>query len=221
MNPSHPALLTALIGDLIGSRDLPRDRRAEVQVELEGLLECFNRTHRAAISSQFVLTTGDEFQGLLRAAHVIPDIVWELHTALRGVHVRLGVGFGELDTPLRPQAIGMDGPVFHEARRALERAEKSGWEGGVFAGFGEDDDAIMNGMARLLESHRARMTERQRAVATLLRPSTPQVDVARQLGITKQAVNDHVQAMHWEAYREGEAAWRTALRRFTAPRESA
>ncbi len=208
--PTHP--VTAVIGDLVGSRQLSPSDRREVQVELRQFLGWLNQDYRAAVLSNFVITTGDEFQALLRDPELIPDLAWELEAKLDRIGVRLGIGFGTIYTPLRPVAIGMDGPAFHQAREAITKAAKKGWNGGVFLGFTEPGDVILNGFARLLHRHRTDMTERQREVAAILRRGKTQTEVAEMLEITKQAVSDHVGAMGWEEYFLAETGWRTALK---------
>lgn len=210
--PAGP--VTALIGDLVASRSIPVAERGRVQQDLQALLEWLNRRYRKAILAEFVITIGDEFQALLRDPSVTPDLIWDIEARLPELQTRLGIGFGKLHTALRPTAIGMDGPAFHTAREAIELAAKKRWLGGVFRGFGQDADVILNGFARLLHHQRSGMTKRQRQVAALLRAGRIQTDAARSLGITKQSVRDHVAALGWESYSAGEAGWRAALDMF-------
>jgi hypothetical protein len=207
-----------VIGDVVGSKRLSRPRRTVVQTKLGKLLENLNSQLAGDILSKFVITVGDEFQVLLRSAETVPDVLWAIETHLSEVSIRLGIGFGVLHTPLREFAIGMDGPAFHEARKAINIAKNKGWQGGVFMGFGEAEDTMLNGLARLLERQRNGMTEPQREVANRLRTGMKQIDVAKDLGTSRQAVNHHVRAMGWKTYEQGEAAWRVALRRFGATR---
>ncbi len=208
--PTEP--VTAVIGDLVASRQLSPSDRREVQVQLRQFLSWLNQEYRAAVLSDFVITTGDEFQALLRDPELIPDLAWELKAKLGNVGVRLGIGFGTIYTPLRPVAIGMDGPAFHRARVAITKAAKKGWIGGVFLGFTDPGDKILNGFARVLHRHRTDMTNRQREVAAMLRRGEMQSEVAEMLAITKQAVSDHVTAMGWEEYFLAETGWRAALK---------
>ena len=208
--PTYP--LTAVIGDLVGSRQFSPPERGEVQVELRQFLNRLNQNYRAAVLSDFVITTGDEFQALLRDPELIPDLAWAVEAQLGRIGVRLGIGFGTIYTPLRPVAIGMDGPAFHQAREAITNAAKKAWNGGVFLGFTKPGDNILNGFARVLHRHRTDMTERQREVADILRRGKTQTEVAEMLEITKQAVSDHVGAMGWEEYFLAETGWRAALK---------
>jgi hypothetical protein len=206
--------IVAVIGDVVGSKRLNRIHREAVQAKLDQFLVELNDEYRVAILSKFVITTGDEFQVLFKSAEAVADLIWAMEASLPEVSVRLGIGLGVLHTPLKEFAIGMDGPAFHEARSAIDIAKRKRWLGGVFAGFGEAEDTILNGLARLLERQRSSMTESQREVANGLRSGLKQIDVAKKLGITRQAVHEHVNAMGWKTYEQGEAALRTALRRF-------
>ena len=202
---------TAVIGDVVQSRSLPPAERARLQEELQIFLITLNEGYADLVRSEFVITTGDEFQGLLGDPSIVPDIVWAADTHLEAGRLRYGIGYGELHTPLQPAAIGMDGPAFHHARHAITLARKHGWQGGVFSGFGDWQDQVLNGLARLLERHAERLTAKQREVADKMRDGLEQTAVAEELGVTRQAISDHIRAMGWEALAAGEEALRLAL----------
>jgi DNA-binding NarL/FixJ family response regulator len=86
----------------------------------------------------------------------------------------------------------------------------------VFAGFGEWQDQVLNGLARLLEGQTERLTARQLAVANLLRDGLEQAQIAQELGVTRQAISEHARAIGWEALAQGEAALTLALARLPA-----
>jgi hypothetical protein len=205
----------AVIADVVRSRELAPPARARLQEQLREFLATLNQGFAEALAAEFVITTGDEFQGLLKDGAVIPDLVWALRTQLPGVRIRLGVGYGRLHTELLPQAIGMDGPVFHAAREAIVRARKEGWDGGVFRGFGDPGDGILNGIAHLLERQVSRMTPRQRALADQLRNGVDQTRLSEQLRVTRQAVNKQIHSLGWKSFAAGEEAFRMAIAHFT------
>lgn len=66
----------AIIGDIKNSREL-QDRK-QVQEKLEAVLNEINDTYDADIASKFLITLGDEFQGLLHCGihtmHIISKI---------------------------------------------------------------------------------------------------------------------------------------------------
>lgn len=207
---------TALIADLVASRKFQGTRRQRLQDEVSTLLKDLNRAYRQKIVSKFVITAGDEFQGLLGDPTCIPDIIWDVEMRLDTVSTRVGIGYGALDTQLNEFASGMDGPVWHKAREALTESEKSHGLGGVFRGFGEKEDDILNALSKLLRSLRARLSAKQRLVLDLLRKSPNQAAVAVELGITPQAVSKQARSAGWDAYKHGEAAWRVLLEAFQA-----
>jgi SatD family (SatD) len=203
----------ALIGDIVASRQLDPRQRTALQRRLEQLLDAMNRQYRDALAAKFLLTLGDEFQGVLTRGDVVPDIVWQLETGLRQIDVRIAIGLGTLNPPFKDVALGMDGPAFHQAREAIELSRKRRLKGGVFAGFG-DDDPVLNGFARILRYVREGFTERQLDTAALLRGGIRQTEVADRLGVTRQMVNVRVKGSGWDAYAEAEHGWRRVLARY-------
>ncbi len=121
-------IYVALIGDMVGSRSYRSEAREEVQARLRKALSAANADERRKgdIKAEFVITTGDEFQGLLKAradplwfARFVQDVMGE------EPRLRFGIGKGELSTKGMPEkAIGIDGPCFYNARDAIIRAKK-------------------------------------------------------------------------------------------------
>lgn len=169
-----------------------------------------NRRFRSSIASRFVITLGDEFQGLLSDPEVVPDVVWMVEKEFHQRDVRLGFGFGTLHTPIQAVALNIDGPVLHNARAAITLARRRRMLGGVFEGFG-GFDPVLTGFAQILHHSRKRMTSRQRNVVEHLRQGLSQMRVAEKLEVSKQAVSYHAIAAGWEAYRTAEIGWKVAL----------
>lgn len=192
------------------SRELSAAQRASAQRDFAKLVSLLNRRFRASIASKFVITLGDEFQGLLSDAIAIPDIAWTIETEYHQRDVRLGFGRGTLHTPMQPVALNIDGPVLHNARAAITVARSRRLLGGVFEGFGAHD-SVLTGFAQILRYTRQQMTARQRGVIALLRAGHTQMRIAEMLEISKQAVSDHAIAAGWEPYRAAEMGWKTAL----------
>src|SRR6266567_767645 len=200
----------AVIADMVRSRDLSRSQRRILQKQFSSLIVTLNRDYRKTTAAKFVITLGDEFQGILRSAASLPDIIWQLEQDFRQRELRVGIGFGTLDTPLQKYALKVDGPVLHAARAAIEEAKKAKALGGMFRGFADLDD-ILNGIARLLWFHRSRWTPAQRSIAGLLREGRSQIEVAEKLEIAKQVVSRQVLASGCVQYIAAENAWRMIL----------
>ena len=203
----------AVIGDMVRSRDLPSPERGTVQKQFEELIRNLNREYRKKIVSKFVITLGDEFQGLLSTTTLIPDLIWRLEENFPERELRVGIGLGPLDTPIQKFAINIDGPALHTARAAIETAKKANALGGVFNGFGQLDE-VLNGIARLLWFHRSHWTLSQRKIANLLRQGMSQTEGAEHLKIKRQVVSKQASALGWPQYIGAESAWRLILQNY-------
>jgi hypothetical protein len=206
----------AVIGDIIASRDIPRTQRIRLQGRFQELIAELNKKYSKWLVSRFIITLGDEFQGLLSSASPIPDFLWDLENTSTGQTFRVGFGFGTIDTLVPRYAINVDGPALHNARAAIDAAKSEHELGGLFRGFGTLD-IILNGFARMLWFHRTRLTARQLRIILLLRKGLTQTQIAERLRISRQAVSKHVQASGWDAYSQAEQSWRTLLQMYVDP----
>jgi hypothetical protein len=200
-----------MIGDIVRSRRLASLARRDLQRRMMGALQGLNSRFSQALAAKFLITVGDEFQGLFRDPSVIPQVIRLLEISIPDVDLRVGVGRGSLDTDVQEYAIGMDGPAWHAARTAIDDAKAHRRLGGVFLGFGERDDLTLNGFARVLHHLRARLTARQRELLEALLAAGTQREIAALAGVSKQAVSKQARAAGWEAHREAEAAWQFVL----------
>ena len=64
-----------VIADMVSSRSVPRSQRRVLQRQFAGLIDSLNRDYRKTIVSKFVITLGDEFQGLLSSTGAVPDLI--------------------------------------------------------------------------------------------------------------------------------------------------
>jgi SatD family protein len=206
----------ALIADMVKSRDVPRGQRPRVQARFKQFIDELNKIYSRSLLSKFAITLGDEFQGLLLSSSLIPDLMWDVERRFADRELRVGVGFGTLDTPVQKYAINVDGPALHNARLAIEKAKQHRKLGGVFVGFGEIDE-VLNGIARIMWFHRSQFTQQQAKAFDLLRRGLSQSEAAEKLGITRQAISKQVGSSGWNAYTEAEKAWRILLEREVDP----
>jgi hypothetical protein len=208
--PTRPHV--AIIADMVASRSLPPARRSRVQEQFTELIRKLNQIYRKHLCAKFVITLGDEFQGLLRDPDMIPDLVWNLEQLFLARELRLGFGYGPIYTSIKEYAINLDGPALHNARASIEAAKRRSLQGGVFTGFGPTLDPALNGFARILHHQRAGWPPRQREVLKRLHEGRKGTDVAQELGVTKQAVSRYASLAGWEAYVEAEQGWSALLR---------
>jgi len=196
----------AIIVDVVKSRELPD--RGEFQKRLKRSISRVNDEFDASIASNFVLTIGDEFQGLLNRAEKIPQLLAVIRSEIHPIEPRVGIGIGGLDTAIEPDAIGMDGPCFHRARNAIERAKSSETSIEVETGYLNDAFRIY---ALLYSSLRNQWTTRQKQVFDLAMMGMPGKKVAKQLGITPSAVSQHLGAVEANAIFDATQIWVDAL----------
>lgn len=158
----------AIIGDIEDSRRIDISTRGELQETLSGIMDNTNvrAGDRGELVSGFLLTVGDEFQGLLiRNA----DPLWYarfIQFELGKEHnLRFGVGRGNITTNIQDSAIGIDGPCFHNARDAIVRAKRGDVTCRV-EGFGGWDE-IINVLMDNFYTQYWDLTEKQRRIYDL------------------------------------------------------
>lgn len=187
-------LFAAVIGDVVGSRHLPS--RPAVQAKLERVVALINERFTDDIASAFLITLGDEFQGLLRSVGRLLDLTYAAELELYPVRIRFGVGIGRLDTSLREVALGMDGPAFHRAREALEVAKKRHLPL-VFRSEDPVANAIVTDCYALAARVRAVWTPKQREVAHLLLNERLQKAIAARLNVEPAAISQRLAGAMW------------------------
>jgi hypothetical protein len=175
----------AIIGDIKKSRLLPR--RAAVQKRFARAIEQINGKFKSEIASEFLVTLGDEFQGLLHSPAESFHLIREFQRLMDPVSFCFGIGIGALSTPLQKQAVGMDGEAFHRARAALELARKGKRE--MLYGFDSPSLDLFNALIGLLSDRWQRLTPHQKEVHRLLLTLESQEAVARHLRISQPAVS--------------------------------
>lgn len=109
----------AIIGDIKLSKNIAN--RDEVQKRLKITLDYVNATYSEDIAAKFLITLGDEFQGLLVHSNHILVIINYIQRKMYPIKLRFGVGIGEISTEInREAAIGADGPAFYAARNMID-----------------------------------------------------------------------------------------------------
>jgi hypothetical protein len=97
----------AVIGDIKDSKKI-KDR-AGFQRKLGELLARINTDYACTIAANFIITIGDEFQGLLASPQYILNIIERIKFGLYPVRVRFGIGWGGIETEIISEmAIGAD-----------------------------------------------------------------------------------------------------------------
>jgi hypothetical protein len=137
----------------------------------------------------FQRTAGDEFQGVLDAPAALPAA---LEPLLRTDAWNIGIGVGEVETPLPDQARAGRGPAYVAAREAVTTAKSSPWR--VRASGPTDAVRALESAVWLWAALLARRTERGWEVADLVDQGLTYDEAASRLGITQSAVSQRAAA---------------------------
>ena len=109
----------AIIGDIKRSKKI--ENRCEIQEKLKKILDNVNSIYNNDISAKFLITLGDEFQGLLEITAPILEIIKYIQREIYPIKLRFGVGIGNVSTLINHEAaIGADGPAFYAAREMID-----------------------------------------------------------------------------------------------------
>jgi hypothetical protein len=170
-------------------QDGSRDDTDRVPTALEALESLATRL-------AFERTVGDEFQGVLDDPAALAAALERL---LRAGGWNIGIGIGEVETPLPDQARAGRGPAYLAAREAVTAAKASPWHvRAVPAGSSEsehgDQVRALESAVWLWAALLGRRTTRGWEVADLVDQGLTYDEAASRLGITQSAVSQRAAA---------------------------
>lgn len=113
-----------VIADIKASRKLTDRKRYEWQLFLKSAVVQINENFSQFIEAPFMITKGDEFQGVLRDLSVVDQILLDFERLVYPITLRFGVGYGPIQRMGSIIPIEMDGLAFHRADAALHLAKK-------------------------------------------------------------------------------------------------
>jgi hypothetical protein len=169
--------------DQHGSRRGP-DRVPELLDALEALGE-------QATGLAFERTAGDEVQGLLVSPTQVSPV---LECLLRAGHWTVGLGVGEVETPLPARAREGRGPAYVAARDAVTAAKHAPWSLRVQSSDPAQEDRALESALWLWAALLSRRTARGWEVVDLVDRGATYEQAARQLGIGQSAVSQRAKA---------------------------
>lgn len=198
----------AVIGDIIASKKL--ENRFAVQENLKEILEIINKEYESDIASNFTITIGDEFQGLLKKGGRVIEIVDKIKISMQKVDIRFGIGIGEIKTRINKLSIGADGPAYWNAREAISEIHKDNDYGNAKIMIRADENInlvkVMNETLRLCDYIESRWRETQAEVVekSILTYGhslkVKQIELADLLELTSQALNQRIQSSGYYNY---------------------
>src|SRR2546422_1726098 len=195
----------ALIADAIASRELAPATRARLQAAARPAAKDLTQRSRRVLAARFAVTLGDELQCLLATPQPVWDLAHDVRARLPTVDWVVACGRGAITTPLAPTAPEMDGPCFHEARAAMDRAKRQR-QVFAFGGFAPALEPLASYYSALYWS----WTPRQRRTATLLRLGDPAAAPAP-LAVARRAISHLARRMAWPLVAAGDKMFRALL----------
>ena len=200
----------AIIADIINSKSI-KERKA-FQESLEKILFAINKEYEIYIASEFMITLGDEFQGLLSSPDKLIEITDKIKLKLFPVNLRIGVGIGTIETDIkRSLPIGADGPAYYNARYALSsiKEKKNKYQQpshGIVLSSGKlkdhFSDDLINSIFVLCNSLENSWTNKQRdLVLSQLHNEKTQREIAKELDLNQSSVQRRLKAASYYAYK--------------------
>lgn len=157
--------------------------------------------HKSAAAERLVRsferTAGDEVQAIVGSAEDAVDIAL---TLVRTGEWTVGIGAGPVRMPIPESVRAANGPAFIYARDAVDRAKKSPYHVAV-AGPDSESASEAEDLLRLLGAVVQRRSREGWEVADLMADGLSQKEIARQLGITPQAVSQRLRTGLWREER--------------------
>ena len=204
----------ALIADVIDSKMV--QERFDLQKQLEKTLQTMNELFGEFIASNFTLTLGDEFQGLLKVDAPVFQMIDTLRSLLTPTQLRFGIGLGEIVTDIDPlQSIGADGPAYWNARAAINLVHQKNDYGNTqiyFLSGKEKQDFFVNALIASGEAIRSgwRGSQEEILLDLLKRcvysENFSQQDLAQSMEINPSALSKRLKSSSIRVYLRGRAA---------------
>ncbi len=197
----------AIIGDIKNSRKI--NDRYQVQEQLGQVLREINEEFDSDIAAKFLVTLGDEFQGLLKSARPIVRIVEKIMLRMYPVKIRFGIGFGDISTKInREMAIGADGTAYHHARKMvneIKRLEKGRMSDNTSVMVGAEGKRsvidLINNTFRLVSFVQEKWTTKQvRLILETIICENNQREVAGRLGVVQSTVQRGLKSSGYYTY---------------------
>lgn len=111
-----------MVCDIKKSRDIKN--REELQYKIIDMLKEVNKKYNEFIVSSFLITLGDEWQGLLKYPSPYETIIDFFNSNLGEVQFYCGIGIGDISIHDFELTVNqLDGPSFHKARKAISLAK--------------------------------------------------------------------------------------------------
>lgn len=197
-----------IIGELSSVESI-KNRLHEKEM-LKEVLRKVNVKYGDVIASNFMLTVGNEFQGVLSDGTSIMEIIDWISVSMGHTELLFGIGIGDIETRISKLSIGVDGPAYWNAREAILAVHEDDDYGRTNILIRGDENInivhMMNEALRLCGYVESRWRDTQREVvekSILLHGhdlGVKQIQLAKDMGLTTQALNQRIQSSGYYNY---------------------
>lgn len=191
--------VVVLIGDIVASRDV--DNRIKLQRRLSEAIHKVNAVSNSLLSP-YTITLGDECQAVLRNAEGLFRDIFTVRKKIHPSKIRFSIGIGGVATSINPDmAIGMDGEAFYAAREGLDELKKSKGMLSV-RGLKCRSAALLEETLSLVSWLSSDWEKNRLGVLLGFIQEQPAAQIAKELGISRQAVYQNRDAGNLETVAE-------------------
>src|SRR3984885_13764018 len=111
-----------LIADVVESRSHPHFRSSlNEKLRIASIAQLDDKLIRVP----YAVTAGDEFQTIALRVDSIPKLILDLRRRLQPLQLRIGIGIGAIQGPIRPPVNRIAGQAFEFARAAINHIQKT------------------------------------------------------------------------------------------------
>lgn len=199
---------TVIIGDIIDSKKI--DDRKQIQTTFKTVLQNINQKYADDIASQFTITLGDEFQGLLKNQNHVIKIITEIEMAIAPIKMRFGIGIGKVSTAINFEfSSEIDGPAYHRARAMIDElkvseSQYSKRRANILLASQDTNnevDQLLNSILSICTALKSKWTNRQwEVIEAYLVNDENQYRAAEKLGIGQSSVSKALNASEFASY---------------------
>lgn len=189
--------LFVLLGDVISSRRI--NNRETFRKKIEEILEKTNEIYNEDIFSGFKILKGiDEMGGVLSNISNSYKIINDISGQLYPDRMRFVLVYDYIDTGMETLDVSkMDGPAFHRASDIMNSLKKSRLMFDMSIGDKMIDSAI-TGQINLILLMKKNWSTKQHQIVKEYKNTENQDDVAKNLGISQQAVSKTLNLIMWK-----------------------
>ena len=150
-----------IVSDVVGS-SRTRNLRAALNAKLR--LAATAHLKEELIRLPYAVTAGDEFQTVATDLRQIPGLLFDLRRRMRPLQLRIGIGIGRINGPLRGPVNQLGGQAFEFARLAIGETKEGRLHSGKVTRFHSEKkefDLLANLIYNLHDALVGHLSEKQ------------------------------------------------------------